>query len=205
MTKLTDTQSTILAAAGARDTGLVLPFPKSLKQSVAKVASTVQSMIKSGLILERPAADGETTWRTDDGIGKLTIAITAQGLRAIGIEPTSGTNDGASDDKRRNTTDQVRTRRATSTPSRAKGSDRTVKAPSAKLAMSTRRPTTKLDLLIGALRSKKGATIEDLTNSTGWQAHSVRGAISGALKKKQGLNIVSAVVDGRGRVYRIAE
>jgi hypothetical protein len=39
----------------------------------------------------------------------------------------------------------------------------------------------------------------------GWQAHSVRGAISGALKRKLGLAIRSEIVDGRGRVYRIGE
>ena len=37
----------------------------------------------------------------------------------------------------------------------------------------------------------------------GWQAHSVRGAISGALKKKRGLTIQSEMQDGRGRIYRI--
>jgi hypothetical protein len=39
--------------------------------------------------------------------------------------------------------------------------------------------------------------------ATGWQAHSVRGAISGALKKKLKLKVASEVVEGRGRVYRI--
>lgn len=62
---------------------------------------------------------------------------------------------------------------------------------------------TKLGILITALRRKKGATIADLMEATGWQAHSVRGAISGALKKKLKLGVVSEAVDGRGRVYRI--
>ncbi len=39
--------------------------------------------------------------------------------------------------------------------------------------------------------------------ATGWQAHSVRGSISGALKKRMSLNVVSKTVDGRGRVYRV--
>ena len=38
----------------------------------------------------------------------------------------------------------------------------------------------------------------------GWQPHTVRGAISGALKKKLGLKIVSEKPDGGERVYRIA-
>ncbi len=44
------------------------------------------------------------------------------------------------------------------------------------------RPGTKQALLIDLLKRKKGATIEAIVAATGWQAHSVRGAISGALK-----------------------
>ena len=66
------------------------------------------------------------------------------------------------------------------------------------------RPGTKLALLTGLLRRKGGATFADAVKATGWQAHSVRGAISGALKKKRGLAVASATVEGRGRVYRIA-
>ncbi len=64
---------------------------------------------------------------------------------------------------------------------------------------------TKQANLIEMLRRPKGATIEQMTAKTGWQAHSVRGAISGALKKKLGLAVTSETVEGRGRVYRIAE
>jgi hypothetical protein len=44
----------------------------------------------------------------------------------------------------------------------------------------------------------------EIIAATGWQAHSVRGAMSGALGKKLGLVLVSARDDARGRVYRIA-
>ena len=47
-------------------------------------------------------------------------------------------------------------------------------------------------------------TIGDLTKAMSWQPHSVRGAISGTLKKKLGLAVTSENVEGRGRVYRIA-
>jgi hypothetical protein len=39
--------------------------------------------------------------------------------------------------------------------------------------------------------------------ATGWQPHTVRGIVSGTLKKKLGLTVVSAKEE-RGRVYRIA-
>lgn len=62
-------------------------------------------------------------------------------------------------------------------------------------------PLTKLGTLERALRTKSGATIPDLMELTGWQAHSVRGALAGALKNR-GLAITSAKVNGERR-YRI--
>lgn len=61
---------------------------------------------------------------------------------------------------------------------------------------------SKLDAMVVALRKPKGATILDLINVTGWQVHSVRGAIAGALKKRRNLQITSTKTDGK-RVYRI--
>ncbi len=65
------------------------------------------------------------------------------------------------------------------------------------------RAGTKQALLIDLLQRKTGATITDLVHATGWQPHSVRGAISGTLKKKLGLTVTSETIEKRGRVYRI--
>jgi hypothetical protein len=65
-------------------------------------------------------------------------------------------------------------------------------------------PTGKFATLILLLRRASGASIEDLMKAAGWQAHSVRGAISGAIKKKMGLNVLSAKMDGV-RIYRIVD
>ena len=75
-------------------------------------------------------------------------------------------------------------------------------APSRK-AGAPPRGGTKQAILIEMLSQPKGATIADLVAATGWQAHSVRGAISGTLKTKLCLAVTSAVVEARGRVYRI--
>ena len=64
-------------------------------------------------------------------------------------------------------------------------------------------PGTKTAALIALLNRKEGATIADLTKATKWHPHSVRGAISGTLKKKLGLAVTSEKVESRGRVYRI--
>lgn len=67
-----------------------------------------------------------------------------------------------------------------------------------------RKPKTKLAQLEAMLRRPNGATIEQISKSLVWQAHSVRGAMSGALKKKQGLTITNETTDDGRRLYRIA-
>jgi hypothetical protein len=61
----------------------------------------------------------------------------------------------------------------------------------------------KIGAMVTMLRRPKEATIEDMCKATGWQAHSVRGAISGAIKKRLSLAVTSEKTNGV-RVYRIA-
>ena len=63
------------------------------------------------------------------------------------------------------------------------------------------RPKSKIDLLIARLQRPAGATVDDLAKVTGWQVHSVRGAMAGALRKK-GHAVYSEKVDGVRR-YRL--
>ncbi|MCG3187366.1 MAG: hypothetical protein IOMNBAOH_01977 [Rhodocyclaceae bacterium] len=65
------------------------------------------------------------------------------------------------------------------------------------------RPGTKLAALVVALRRPQGATNLQLMLATGWQPHSVRGAISGLLRKRLGLNVVLTRNAVGERVYRI--
>ncbi|MEC9433327.1 MAG: DUF3489 domain-containing protein [Pseudomonadota bacterium] len=67
----------------------------------------------------------------------------------------------------------------------------------------TSREGTKQAALIGMLRAESGATLVELSEALGWAPHTVRGAMSGALKKKLGLDVRSATVEGRGRVYTL--
>lgn len=62
---------------------------------------------------------------------------------------------------------------------------------------------TKQATLVALLRRPEGASIGELTAATGWQSHSVRGAISFAVKKQLGLPVTSTRDPERGRVYRI--
>jgi len=76
-------------------------------------------------------------------------------------------------------------------------------AKAAKAKQPAKPPTTKIAALTQMLHSKQGATLNEMATKTGWQRHSVRGCISGTLKKRLGLEITSDKVTGRGRVYRI--
>jgi len=89
-------------------------------------------------------------------------------------------------------TKQKKTGKKTATKPR-----KTLPAPSTK-------PTSKLSQIEAMLRRPEGATIAQLTKALDWQAHSVRGAMSGSLKKKQGLTIAVTKNEHADRVYRIA-
>lgn len=66
------------------------------------------------------------------------------------------------------------------------------------------RESSKQATVINMLKRAEGATVEQICQATGWQAHTVRGAMAGALKKKLGLDIQSTKDSGGDRVYRIA-
>lgn len=112
-------------------------MPARVKGGAA--AKTIQSLIKAGLITEKP------------------FTITADGRATIGAR-----------------------------------------------AAGTLRTDTKQAQVIAMLRGADGATVDEIAAATGWQRHTVRGAIAGALKKKLGLDVISEKIEGRGRVYRIA-
>ncbi len=193
MPKLSDSQLVILSAAARRKDGTVLPLPRSLKVNKAAATTVLKSLLTKGLVAERAAAADEAHWRqTRDG-GRTALAITDTGLRAIGVEVDRKTSKQSSSTKAQ---PKQRSRRAEPKPSGAK--------PKGRASTPAVRSGTKHALMIDLLKRKKGATIEEIVEATGWQAHSVRGAISGALKKKLGLAVTSERVGDRGRVYQIA-
>jgi hypothetical protein len=65
-------------------------------------------------------------------------------------------------------------------------------------------PKGKLGALVGLLLQPEGASLEAMQAATGWQAHSVRGAIAGSIKKKLGFSVTSEKSDG-ARIYRIVK
>jgi hypothetical protein len=186
MPKLTDTQTVILNRAATRPGNLAMPLPEGLVGAAARMAVT--RMITKGW-LEEVDADirkGEPLWReTGDGHGTTLIATQA-GLEAIGIESVVAKAASA-------------LRKARLQPDAQPIVAETPKA-STPVAI---RAGTKQAQIIALLQRPEGASIAEIVEATGWMAHSARGMISGALRKKLGLSITSEKVEGRGTVYRI--
>ncbi len=108
--------------------------------------------------------------------------------------------------KSRKESPRARTPKGTPTRKPAKRARRGAasKGAASKKVNGSARRGTKQAILIEMLKRSKGATIAEMATKTGWQPHSVRGAISGTLKKKLGLAVTSERVGDRSRVYRIA-
>lgn len=175
MTKLTETQTIILSAGAQRRDNIALPLPKGLAGAAAKMAVT--KMIERGWLQEVEAnlRQGEPLWReTGDGHG-TTLVVSEAGMLSIGIQPVV-----------------VKTNVASRGGAEAQ----------LEMKHPTLRAGTKQALLISMLQRPEGTTLKEITAATGWQVHSARGAISGALGKKLGL-VVTSMKEARGRVYRI--
>ena len=65
------------------------------------------------------------------------------------------------------------------------------------------RANSKQAQVLAMLRRPEGATIAQISETTGWQQHTVRGTFAGAFKKKLGLDISSTKDQGGERVYKV--
>jgi hypothetical protein len=222
MTRLSDTQLVILTAAAQRADLSVLPLPETIKLKGGALTKVMDSLRNKGLI-RVIGGDG----------GPERVVITSEGMAAIGVEtdgdeapttaataPTSAEADGAAHGPAGRS-------EAGDAPAAGAGkpAKRKAKAPAAKQtetapggdpsARPTPRAGTKQALMIELLRRPEGATVEQIAAATGWQHHTIRGAISGALKKKLGLTVEATRTcevgpnktgaKGRATVYRIVE
>ena len=191
MPELTDTQTLVLSRAATRPGNLALPLPTGLSGAAAKMAVT--KMIERGWLEEVEAnlRRGEPLWsETGDGHGTTLIATQA-GLEAIGIEPVVATT----------MTNLRKVKLDLVTESQALPAASTDPATPKPIAIRT---GTKQAQIIALLQRPEGASIAEITAATGWMAHSARGLISGALKKKLGLDVTVATAAGRGRIYHIS-
>jgi hypothetical protein len=186
---LSDTQLVVLSSACQRADRSVYPLTAKLPGGAA--AKVLGSLLKQGLIKEVQAKREDTVWREDRKRGRLTLRAAPAAFKALGIDPAEApTDDGGEAEE----------------PAAEEGSSarRSRKKGEAKKKTPRMRAESKQARLIEMLKSPDGATIEEIAKKLAWQAHTVRGAIAGALKKKLGLNVISEKAERRGRVYRLA-
>ena len=202
MPKLSDTQLVILSAAAQRADLSILPLPDSINLKGGALNKVMDSLRNRGLIRVLG----------DDG-GPERVVITSEGMAAIGVEaegdeaPASADTGAASAEAGTAVdtstpaadTDSAATPTA-GKPTRGKGKGKaragktaTVTGKPGADAQPTGKPTpragTKQATMIELLKRPEGATVEQIAAATGWQHHTIRGAISGALKKKLGLTV----------------
>jgi Protein of unknown function (DUF3489) len=193
MTKLSDTRAVILSAASQRDDGAVLPLPEDLKVKGGAVAKVLGSLKAKGLI------DHLGVPRGDD---PPPLRITRAGLQAIGVETEDDAPEGPTPADTGATATKAGAQATDATApaieadraaAPAKAGKRTKRKAKVTKAASADKPAlragTKQAGMIELLQRPEGATVEQIAAATGWQHHTIRGAISGALKKKLGLTV----------------
>jgi hypothetical protein len=178
MAKLTDPQLIILNAAAQRDDLGVATIDKA-----PATRSAIEALLKGKYLTLVPMTADLALWeRTEEG--SFALAATAKTLKLLGIEESAPPAPASVAPK------PARASRKTPPPAEA--------TPAPEPA-----PAGKLGEIAKLLRRAKGATLAELMKATGWQVHSVRGAMSGGLKKRCGLAITSEK-RGDTRFYRIA-
>ena len=190
MTRLSDTQLVILSAASQRDDLSILPLPDSVTLKGGALNKVMDSLRNRGLI---------RVIRTDDDRPDR-LVLTREGMAAIGVEPEDDAPEGATPADAGATSADAAVQGIDAAPvtgadgaatrvgrrAKAKVAKRGTVAPAGKPAP---RAGTKQALMIDLLKRPEGATVEQIAAATGWQHHTIRGAISGALKKKLGLTV----------------
>ncbi|MFS0738206.1 DUF3489 domain-containing protein [Sphingomonas sp. 1P06PA] len=150
-------------------------YPIATPLKGGAVGNIAKSLLKRGLLEEVPACEAHTVWRCDADGHPLTLCATGAAEAAL-----SGELEQSGD-------------RADSASEPHLASELVVDKRGAATAA-----------MIACLLRHEGASIIDLQKVTGWQPHSVRGALSAVIAKKLGHMVTSAKEAERGRVYRIA-
>ena len=162
-------------------------FPVTAKLKGNAAGNVLKSLLKKELIKEVRAKRDDTVWRHDEKRGRMTLVATKAAFAALGIDP-------------RDEEEEAETEAADEAPANveAEPNPRPNASKTKKPQPRRTRNGSKLAQLIVMLQRAKGATIEEIVAALGWQPHTVRGAIAGAIKKKLGLDVTSEKVTDAG-------
>jgi len=185
-TKLTDTQAALLKAAAARPDGNIEPLPPTLRGGAR--AKVIAGLLARELIAKPHHSDRVEYYLTDAGFAAVgrkrklpaPVAPDPELEAAVAAAEATWQTDAVT---KRDATDGVQNLDPTPHPIR---------------------PGTKLAEIVEAMKRPGGATISQMMAGTGWQAHTVRGAISGMVRKCLGYEVITEKGTDGQRVYRIA-
>ncbi len=175
--KFTDTQTAILKAAASCPDGNIEPLPSNIRGGAR--AKVIEGLLARGLIVE---TEGHYLL-TDAGYA----AVGKRRPVPKGVQKM-GPHDGVA---KRDATDDLTKSEATHALQKLEATAPTI------------RPGTKLAAIVEAMRHPGGATIAQMMVRTGWQAHTIRGAISGMIRKHLGYEVITEKGADGQRVYRI--
>lgn len=173
-TKLNDLQLLLLAHAAKMDAGHVFPLPACVTDQ-PRAEKDVKALLSRGLVGEAETLDRASSWRSTDHV-HFGLTITSKGLAAICVGNETG-EDQADALAQLEATQPAATR-------------------------SKPRAESKIAGVLALLKRVDGATLAQMVESTGWQPHTTRAALT-ALRKK-GHVITKSERDGR-TCYRIGE
>ncbi|MBU0554925.1 MAG: DUF3489 domain-containing protein [Alphaproteobacteria bacterium] len=173
MTKLNDLQLVLLSSAAQRDDGSLLPPPEHLADQMVRIRKVIPPLIKHALVEEVANSDPCKMWRVDGDRG-FALGITNAGRASIGVlanDETAELLDGPA-------------AAAASTPivmpeDQQRDDPTAVSIPLA----AAPEPASKIDRVLGMLRSDQGASLSELVAATNWLPHSARAALTGLRKK----------------------
>lgn len=175
--KLSAAQHFLLAHAAEFHDGKIINFPAGVRGNAR------QKMLQGLLARDLVRADGPDWFVTDNGYAAIGRETPPPQMTDPGLEAAVAAAEAQWQP------DAVATRDAVDSLQKVE---------------ATIRPGTKLAAIIDSMRQPGGATIAQMMHCTGWQAHTVRGAISGMVKERHGYQVVAEKGTDRQRTYRIA-
>jgi hypothetical protein len=183
MAKLTDTQLIVLSKAAARDDGAAT-VPDGLNKVAAEKVGT--SLVSRKLMREVQSKPGMPVWKENEEGRRTSLIITRDGRAAIGLDEE--TNEGAQEPTASKNDRGGYKRRSIA---QRKHAEKVIEP----------RPGSKQALVVKMVSRKSGATLDALTDATGWLPHTARAALTGL--RKRGYALTLERQSGKASVYRI--
>jgi hypothetical protein len=205
--KLTDTQRLVLEHAAGNPDGAVNWFPDTVKGGAR--TKVVDGLFNRDLITCNGIYNCFVTAEGYDalGIGCPIRSAGATQVQADEVGSEDPTDDDVTDSNQaafgRYPFDEVVATVAPPTVPEAHTEPAAATGAETKPVRS--RDNSKQATVLQMLRRQEGATIAQIMETTGWQAHTVRGTFAGSFKKKLGLTLTSEKSAGAERTYRLLD